>query len=112
MRMGNSLMAKSELPQNLAALFWDCDFSSIDLQRHRSFIIRRILEQGNWQALSWLRQTLGDRLIREWFLKKQGGGLDPRRLRFWGLVLDLPIRDVDAWVRKARANPWQGKSKL
>lgn len=104
-------MVKSALPQNLASLFWDCDFASLDLQRHRSFIIRRILEQGDRPALAWLRQTLGDRLMRAWFLQKQGGGLDPRRLRFWGLVLDLPVREVDAWVQKARANPWQGKPK-
>ena len=94
------------LPQDLESLFWDTDVGSIDLAEHRNFIIRRVLDRGDWHAITWLRQTLGDAAIREWFLAKGGGGLDPRRLRFWGLILELPKTQVDEWVRKARQSTW------
>jgi len=55
----------------------------------------------------WLRQTVGDPVIRDWFIEKRGGGLDPRRLRFWGLILDLPEAEVDEWVHKARQSTWR-----
>ena len=29
----------------------------------------------------------------------KGRGLTPRQLRFWGLVYDLPVRQVNSWIR-------------
>jgi hypothetical protein len=98
-----------ELPESLRSLFWDCDFTSLSLSEHRNFVIRRILDRGDWDAITWLRQTLGDAVIRDWFLVKRGGGLDPRKLRFWELILVLPNADVDEWVRKARSSTWHGR---
>ena len=100
-----------ELPRSLEPLFWDCEFASLTLGRYRNFIIRRILDRGDWDAITWLREALGDAAIREWFLLKKGGGLDPPKLRFWGLILDLPEADVDEWVRKARASVWHGRGR-
>jgi hypothetical protein len=97
------------LPEDLRKLFWDTDFDSVDLTEHRNFVIRRVLEHGDWETLKWLRATVGDQVIREWFLTKRGGGLDPRRLRFWGRILDLPEAEVDEWVQKARQSIWHGR---
>lgn len=102
--------SSSALPDNLRSLFWDCDFSSLRLGEHDSFLIRRILDRGDWQAITWLRHTLGDDGIREWFLSKRGGGLDARKLRFWEVILNLPKSDVDDWVRRVRASTWQGRA--
>ncbi len=98
--------SENRLPPELHHLFWDCDPVSLDLQQHRNFIVRRILDRGNWDTVVWLRRNLGDAEIRDWFLRKDGGGLEPRKLRFWGLLLDLPRDKVDKWVYKARSLPW------
>jgi len=105
----SSTHTTSELPNSLKTLFWDCDFGSLSLTEHRNFLVRRILDRGDWDAITWLRLTVGDAAIRDWFLAKNGGRLDPRKLRFWGLILDLPGDDVDGWVRKARASNWHGR---
>jgi hypothetical protein len=99
----------AQLPQDLEYLFWDCDVHALDLGRHRAFIIRRILDQGDWEAIKWLRRTLGDAEIHAWLLRKSGAGLDPRKLRFWGLVLDLPAQQIDEWIRKSRPIPWPAR---
>lgn len=101
--------AVPELPDSLRSLFWDCDFASVSLSEHRNFIVRRILDRGNWDAITWLRRTLGDAAIRDWFLAKSGGGLDPRKLRFWELILDMPNIKVGEWVRKAKSSTWHGR---
>ena len=103
--------AVPELPESLRPLFWDCDFASVNLGEHRNFVIRRILDRGDWDAITWLRRTLGDVVIRDWFLAKHGGGLDPRKLRFWELILDLPKEEADKWVAEARKSPWHGRHK-
>ena len=99
----------SELPHEMQSLFWDCDFASVRLDQHRSFIIRRILDRGDWDAITWLRRAIGDDAIRGWFLEKSGHGLDPRKLRFWGLILGLPTPTVDEWVQNARKSSWHGR---
>jgi hypothetical protein len=101
---------KSELPLELKSLFWDCDFATVNMEEHHNFIIRRILDRGDWDNITWLRHNLGDAAIRDWFLSKAGGGLDPRKLRFWGLILDLPEQSVDEWVNKAHMSVWHGRS--
>ena len=98
-----------ELPCVLESLFWDCDFRALSLQTNLSFIIRRILDRGNWDEITWLRRTVGDPAIRDWLLRKGGGDLDPRRLRFWGVILDLPEAEVDGWVHSARQSTWHGR---
>lgn len=98
------------LPRDLEVLFWDVDFSSVDLDTHRSFIIRRVLDCGDLDAITWLRRTVGDAGIRDWFLAKDGGGLEPRKLRFWGNLLDLPVDRVDDWVREARQSIWHSRA--
>jgi len=103
------LRDECQLPKSLKSLFWDCDFGSLDLNGHRSFVIRRVLDRGDWDAITWLRRTIGDAVIRGWLLLKNGGRLDARKLRFWGLILDLPSARVEEWVRKARASTWHGR---
>jgi hypothetical protein len=90
-------------------LLWDCDPDSLDPREHGSFLIRRILESGDWNAITWLRRQVGDTAILEWFVSKRGGGLDPRRLRFWELILDLPKGAVDEWVAKTRLSTWHNR---
>ena len=99
-----------QLPREFKSLFWDCDFQALDLRKHRSFVIRRILDRGDSDAFAWLRKTLGDNAIRDWLLQKKGGGLDPPKLRFWELILDLPSETVNEWIRKARENPWHRRT--
>jgi hypothetical protein len=94
------------LPDWLHPYFWDVDFDSLSWQRHRDFILQRVLQTGSWDAVCWLRRTLGDGELRAWFLARKGARLEPRRLRFWQLVLRLPARTVDRWVASARDNPW------
>lgn len=95
-----------KLPESLRSLFWDCDFDSLRLGEYDDFVIRRVLDRGDWESIRWLRRTLGDSAVRQWFLAKHGGGLEPAKLRFWELILDLPKDEADEWVRQARSLPW------
>jgi len=37
--------------------FWDCDPAGIDLRAHRRFIIERVMEYGDDEAVRWLLRT-------------------------------------------------------
>lgn len=48
---------RSSVPQDLRWLFWDTDPSTLDLERHRKYVIERVLEFGNDAAYRWLLAT-------------------------------------------------------
>ncbi len=96
-----------DLPPLFEGFFWDYDFRSLSWDSHRDFIIRRILQSGSWEALSWLRAQLGDPALRAWIEAHRGAGLSPRQLRFWELLLDMPHDLVTNWVEVARRSPWE-----
>jgi hypothetical protein len=94
------------LPEILQPLFWDVEFSTLDWDSDRDLIVRRILQTGNWPAVRWLRSAWGDVALRAWLQSHAGGRLNPRQLRYWELVLNLPAQEVDRWIDRAKNNPW------
>ena len=98
------------LPGTLRPFFWDQDFLALDWERDRDFIVRRVLQAGDFAAIRWLRSALGDEQLHSWLLRHEGGRLSPRQLRYWELILDLPSEAVDAWVAKTKNNPWGKRS--
>jgi hypothetical protein len=95
------------LPGYLTPFFWDCDWQEISWEKNADFITRRILQAGDWRSISWLRGLLGDQALRRWLESHRGGGLAPRQLRFWGLVLSIPPGTVTRWIHKTQAFPWE-----
>jgi hypothetical protein len=102
--------ATLELPDDLRAFFWDYDPVRLSGELSRHTIVLRLLEKGGMQAVRWLRQQLTDEEIRQFIVRRRGRGISPRRLRFWGLLLDIPRHDVDEWIESARQNPWQTRT--
>lgn len=89
----------SKLPSVLRKFFWDYDFETLSWENSRDMIIGRILTYGSWGAVTWLRSHAGDRALREWIERHRGGRMSPQRLRFWELILELPHREVTAWIQ-------------
>jgi len=94
------------LPKSLKPYFWDYPFSKLSLKTDRDLIVRRILTSGSWDAVLWVRKKIGDENLKQWLIAHRGRGLSPRQLRFWELILDLPKRQVNVWVKAARQTPW------
>ena len=100
------MQGKRGLPEGLRPIFWDYTFSHLSLTKDRDLIIRRILSDGSWDAVRWLRKKLGDQELREWLIAHQGRGLSARQLRFWSVIYDLPARQVKQWVKTAQMDVW------
>ena len=106
----NAPTPTTELPGRVRSLFWEYDADALSWDADRDLIIRRVLAAGDWGAVTWLRSRLGDEALRAWIRGHRGGGLSPRQLRFWQLVLDLPSEEVDGWVEAARTSVWEGRT--
>ncbi len=98
--------ASAHLPKSLREYFWDYHFNQLSWERDRDLVIRRLLTDGSWDAILWLRHQIGDTALRDWIIARRGWGLSARQLRFWSLILNLPREQVDVWVKAAGSNPW------
>lgn len=101
-----SEQTSASLPKSLQKYFWDYSFKDLSWSKDRDLIIRRLLTDGSWESILWLRKQIGDDSLRRWLITHQARSLSPRQIRFWSLVLDLPKLRVEAWTQTARSSPW------
>jgi len=100
----------ARLPKELRPIFWEYDFSKLRWPRDRELVIARVLESGSWDHVQWLRAQLHSKTLRQWIEKRHGRGLNPQQLRFWELVLRIPRRRVDAWLREPARQVWDRRT--
>jgi hypothetical protein len=96
------------LPESLRPLFWDCDFTALDVARQHDFVIGRVLASGPLDGIRWLRRQYGDDVIRDWIIRHSGRQLSSRQLRFWETVIGLPAVDVQLWLAEPERRLWEG----
>src|SRR5215217_888044 len=101
----------NSLPPPVRKLFWDVEPRSLRLDRDQDMIIGRVLASGPWETVQWLRSAVGEDAIRQWIEKHDGRGLSPRQLRYWQLMLGIPSRVVDAWLRSDRRHVWDRRDR-
>ncbi len=59
------LKSGKEIPKCFAYLFWDADVSKIHLQHNARYIIEKVLELGDLDALWWIQDLYPTRKIIE-----------------------------------------------
>jgi hypothetical protein len=97
------------LPPRLKPLFWDHRFARLTWEADLDLVVGRILAAGDWDAVRWLRRSLGDPAMRSWLRRRRGAGLSSRQVRFWELVLGLSHREVNAWLSDPGRQVWEGR---
>lgn len=99
------------LPKELWGYFWDYPHDRLSLENDHHTIVLRLLQVGGLDAIRWFRSSVDEDFLRSLLIRRKGRGIDPKRLRFWGLMLDLPRKEVDAWIAAQRDNPWYNRTK-
>jgi len=46
-----------EIPQSVKLLLWDINPESVDLDKHATFIIERVIEYGDFPEIKWMEAT-------------------------------------------------------
>ncbi len=86
------------LPQFLKKYFWDVDFSKLNKEIHTSFIIERILEEGNEKATRWMRDNFDTAQIKNVLFNSKN--LSPKSANYWQLIFNLK-REIILCLRKS-----------
>ncbi|MCI0652628.1 MAG: hypothetical protein L0Z55_12185 [Planctomycetes bacterium] len=94
------------LPERLRRYFWEHDWKQVSWEKHRDFIVERIIARGDWESIRWIRSHAGDEVVREVILRTHGRSLTRPQLRFWELILGLPGTQVSTWLDAKSRRIW------
>ena len=75
------------LPQFLKKYFWDVDFSKLNKEIYASFVIERILEEGDEKATRWMRENFDLTQIKNVLFNSKN--LSPKSANYWQLIFNL-----------------------
>jgi len=110
-KIEENLVDSTRIPESLFGLFWELEPETIHIVRHGDFVMGRIMERGNWEAMRWLLKTYSKKQLAS-FLKKRGRRiLPPRELNYWSLITGIAKEKRTEWVRESRENNsvWSAK---
>lgn len=77
------------------SLFWDVDPKMMNPERHRRFIVERILVRGDVEDVRWAQKFYGSDALKEILLEAKT--IDPKSLSFWCSYFNL---DTQRCIRK------------
>lgn len=84
------------LPKDLQSVLWSRRVSSLNLQRHRDYIIHHVLRYGTLEHVRWLLKTYRPRTVRQVFLRHPIKVYSPSSLYFTkNFLLGLTDRIID-----------------
>ncbi len=84
---------KEIISERIKRLFWDVDKDSVDMEKHRSYIIRRIMDFGNMDAVNWmLTAYTPDEIIK---VVKKSRGLSRKSATFWSVYFNIPREEIE-----------------
>lgn len=96
------------LPKRLRVFFWDVSFSSLSSREHRDFILGRLLELGDREAIRWVFRTY-PRPALVAFLKGRGTDvLSRRNWHFWSSQLGIDRKGLRASSWRHAGRSWGG----
>lgn len=83
-------------------LFWDVDVRTLDLDKHESYIVQRVLEYGLMEDWRLLKSAIGLQEIVETCKKLRT--LEPKALAFISLISKTPINQFRCYTTR-QLNP-------
>lgn len=78
---------KSDLPATFKSYFWDVDFNSLNQEENKNFILKRVLDRGDTQALTWVTQNYNRKEIAKLLFTVRD--ISTKTANFWADFLKL-----------------------
>ena len=81
-----------KIPKSLHKYFWDVNIKKLDPQKKPYFVINRLLDKGNLEAVRWVRKNYSEEEIKETLYRIRD--FNTKVGRFWSLFLKIPQEKV------------------
>jgi len=71
------------IPKEFKKYFWDIDFDSLNLKKHRNFILERLLNYGSFSTFSWIFKNFTSEEVKQLLDNKAKYSLSKSSFYFW-----------------------------
>jgi hypothetical protein len=82
------------IPEVLRPLFWDANLDIFNPAAYPAYTIARILEFGDQNAITWLKETFSEAQIVE--VLRAESRLSRKSANFWALIYHISREEVAA----------------
>lgn len=79
-------------PSFLKKYFWEIDFEKLDVERKDRYVVARLLERGDEEALRWMFKNYPREQVKD--VLKKTRALSRVSANYWALVLRIPKSQV------------------
>jgi hypothetical protein len=79
-------------------LFWDVDISTLDFEKHKEYIVQRVLEYGVMKDFVLLIKYLSLNQVKNIAINLRS--LDDRTLNFIATITNTPLQDFRCYTLK------------
>ncbi|MBU0569595.1 hypothetical protein KKB40_02330 [Patescibacteria group bacterium] len=87
----------NSIPKYITKYLWDVEIEKLDLQNHSVFIIERVLEYGDLEALWWINKSYKKDIITSTLKKSKK--ISSKSGNFYALFYNIP-REKLLCIRK------------
>lgn len=88
------------LPEFLKKYFWEIDFENLNLEKRRVYILKRILEYGDEEAVAWMWGNFTEDEIKNILYNYRG--LSLKSANFWAVIVGVKKKDVKCLNKSLR----------
>jgi hypothetical protein len=74
---------KEVIPIEFKKYFWDVDFNALSMEKHKGFILERLLNYGSFSTFSWIFQIYSNKDVKQLLKKKGKSSLSKNSFYFW-----------------------------
>ncbi len=93
----------TSLPDFLKPYFWEIDLIQLRLPRRQTYVIERVLEYGDDQAIRWLKATFSPETIAG--VVRCSRRISKNTANLWALVLDIPKEQIRCFSTPSLLTP-------
>ncbi len=80
------------IPKKFKKYFWETDFENLNKKDYSAYIIERILEYGDREAVIWMMKNFKKSQIKQILAEKRG--ISRKSANYWSLILDVPKNKI------------------
>lgn len=85
-------MLPTRLPAEFYSFFWDIDAAKLDTSAHALYVINRLLDKGNVEAVRWVRRVFPEELIIQTIKTRRD--FSPWNAVFWAHFYNISREEV------------------
>lgn len=93
----------TQIPAFLKPYFWEIDFAGLSLPERETYVIERVLEYGNDQAIRWLKVNFTPETIAA--VVRRSRRISKNTANIWALVLNIPKEQIRCFSTPSLPTP-------